>query len=123
MSMPGRRAGRRGARPLGEIMRGLLRRKKFREKGKYGALVDAWCELVGEAIAARTGIRSFKDGELVIEVDSSALLHELNSFMKQQLLQGLRESRGGRDVAALRLCLSARKARPGLAGPEQAEST
>ena len=79
-----KRAGAREPRTIGDVARALLRRKKFREKGRYGALVDAWQELTGEEIAARTQIRSFKDGELVIEVESSVLLHELNGFLKEQ---------------------------------------
>ncbi len=102
----GARSGwQREARPIGEIARALLRRKKFHEKGKYGALVDAWADLVGESIAARTRIRAFRGGELVVEVGSSVLLHELNGFMKEQLLAGIQSTEGGRDVASLRLCL------------------
>ena len=93
------------AQPVGDIAKALLREKKFREKGKFGALSDAWATLTGEGIAARTRIRSFKDGNVVIEVDSPALLHELNSFMKRQLLLGLQATAAGRDVAGLRLCL------------------
>jgi hypothetical protein len=93
------------ALPIGEIARKLLRRKRFHEKGKYGALVDAWQGLVGEAMAERTHIRAFKEGDLLVQVDSPALLHELNGFLKQQLLEGLQATKAGRDVASLRLCL------------------
>jgi hypothetical protein len=95
------------ARPFGEIARNILRNKKFRQKGKYGALVDAWQQAVGEGIAARTRIRSFRAGKLVVEVDSSVLLHEMRSFMEQQILSQLQQAPGGRDVAELRLRLGA----------------
>lgn len=97
--------GGRGARPVGDIIRSLLRRKKFHEKRKYGPLVDAWSQLVGETIACRTHIGAFAEGELTVEVDSATLLHELNGFMKQHLLAGLQATRPGRDVAMLRFCL------------------
>ena len=97
---------RRGMdRPIGEIIEGLLKRKRFYEKNKYGALVDTWTGLVGEAIAGRTRISSFRDGQLVIDVDSSVLLHELAGFLKDQLLAGMQAEKGGRDVAEIRFRL------------------
>jgi len=115
MSWPAESARGGRARPLGEILRGLLRRKRSREKGKYRALVDAWRGMVGDGVAGRTRIRSFAEGELVIEVDSPVLLHELNSFMKAQLLSGFQATGAGRDVAAVRFCLGS--------GGEQGDET
>jgi predicted nucleic acid-binding Zn ribbon protein len=105
MTLSAWRRDAESARPIGDIAKALLRRKKFHEKGKFGALVSAWGAVVGEGVAARTNIRSFKDGNLVIEVDSPVLLHELCGFMKQQLLLGLQATEAGRDVAQIRLCL------------------
>ncbi len=93
------------ARKLGEIARKLLRRKKFYEKGKYAGLRRAWTAAVGERIAGRTRVRSMKNGEVVVEVDSPALLHELNNYMKEQILSSLQGADGGRDVASLRFRL------------------
>lgn len=93
------------AEPIGELIKALMRKKKFREKGKYPGLTRAWSELVGEGIAGHTKVREFSEGELVVEVDSSVLLHELNGFMKQRLLAGLQERNEARDVARLRFCL------------------
>ena len=90
---------------FGAVLKGVWREKKFHEKGKYGGLVDAWAEVAGAEIAARTNIRSFKGGELVIELDSAVLLHEMNGFMKQGLLAGLQSHEGARDVSGLRFCL------------------
>ena len=102
-----RRPGRfRGPRPIGEIVRALVRRKRFRQKGRYSGLTEAWRELAGQGVAARTRIRSFEEGRLVIEVETPALLHELNGFMKEHLLQGLQAMSAGRDVAELRLRLA-----------------
>ncbi|MFO8007718.1 MAG: DUF721 domain-containing protein [Candidatus Brocadiia bacterium] len=96
------------ARPIGQIARRILREKRAYQKGKYGALQNAWAELVGEALAARTQIRSFDGGELVVGVDSSVLLHEMNGFMKDELLRQVQQTRAGRDVASLRFCLRGR---------------
>ncbi|MHC4479379.1 MAG: DciA family protein [Planctomycetota bacterium] len=97
------------ARPVGDVIRKLLRSKRFHQKGKYGALVDAWAEVVGEAVAARTRIRSFHQGQLLVEVESSVLFHELGSFLKEDILRELRRHPGSRDVAELRLCLSSQR--------------
>ncbi|MHC4591741.1 MAG: DciA family protein [Planctomycetota bacterium] len=94
-----------GARPLGQIAGELLRRKKFQEKGKYAALEQEWRELVGPSVAAKTRVRGFKDGRLVVEVTSPVLLHELNSFLKEQLLSALQETEAGRDMAEIQLRL------------------
>ncbi len=85
-----------------------MREKTFYQKGKYSALHNAWNDLVGGGLAERTRIRSFGGGELVIEVDSSVLLHELNGFMKEGLLRELQCTKAGRDIASLRFCLQGR---------------
>jgi len=108
--MPWQGEGR--ARPVGEIILALVRRKRFHGEGRFGPLVQAWTEMVGEGIARRTQVCGFNDGTLTVEVDSPALLHELNSFMKDDLLAGLRGGRPGRDVNALRFRLPSR-------GPEE----
>ncbi len=102
------RRGEDRARPVGEVIRALVRRKRFHEKGRFGPLAQAWTEMVGEAIARRTRVHDFNDGTLTVEVDSPALLHELNGFMKEDLLAGLRGGRPGRDVNALRFRLPTR---------------
>ena len=92
-------------RPFGDVAKALLRRKRFVEKGRYGALVAAWQDLVGDGVAEHTRVRAFKEGKLVVEVDSPTLLHELNGFLKDSLLRGLRESKAGRDIAQMELRL------------------
>lgn len=109
------------ARSLGEIAGKLLRRKRFFEKGKYGPLAEAWQELVGEGIAARTKIRSFTGGKLVVEVGSSSLLHELNGFLKDSLLEGLRGVKAGRDVAGIEFRLGSPPADQDGRHPTQAD--
>ncbi len=99
------------AQTFGEVASKLLRQKKFYQKGKYGSLVGAWRQLVGEDVACCTRIRSFDRGELVIEVDSSSLLHEINNFMKEALLDGLRQTDAGRDIEMIRFRLASQSFR------------
>ena len=103
------------ARPIGDILRRLLRAKKFYQKPKYSGLTQAWQATVGEGVAAHTRVRSFREGEMTVEVTSPVLMHELSAFMKEQLLAALQATDGGRDVASIRFCLGK--------GPEQEEVT
>jgi predicted nucleic acid-binding Zn ribbon protein len=107
MSWPAPRSQRDTGRPFGDVARALLRRKRFAEKGRYSALTAAWLSLVGEGVAEHTRVASFKEGRLVVEVDSPTLLHELNGFLKESLLEGLQAVDAGRDVAQMELRLGA----------------
>ena len=95
------------AQAFGDVLSKVMRGPGMRARGRYRALNHAWDELVGESIAARTRIRSFGDGELVVEVDSSVLLHELSAFLAPQLVDGLQAVKAGRDIVKLRFCLMA----------------
>jgi len=96
------------ARPFGDALHRVLKAKRFYEKSRFGALADAWAEAVGDEVAARTRIASYRHGILKVEVASSVLLHELSGFMKSAVLAALKECSGGRDVADIRFCLGAK---------------
>jgi hypothetical protein len=64
-------------------------------------------------VAQRTRICSFARGKLVVEVASAALLHELNNFMKAQLLRELQATEPGRDIDSLRFRLQNGERRQG----------
>jgi len=57
-------------------------------------------EVVGAPLAADTRVRGLRDGVLTIEVASSALLSELETFHSQELLRALR--RRGAPFAEVR---------------------
>lgn len=71
--------------PLGDALSeylsdtGLLRRKKAQPA------FDAWEEAAGPTISQRARAVSYKRGELIIEVDSTALLSELRGFASEDL--------------------------------------
>jgi predicted nucleic acid-binding Zn ribbon protein len=93
------------ARKFGDVLKRLLKEKRFYEKSKFGALSEAWREVVGDEIAARTKIVSYQHGYLRVEVDSSILMQELSGFMEHTILQELQQTTGGEDVAGIRFCL------------------
>ena len=90
---------------FGDALHRVLKAKRFYEKSRFGALVDAWAEAVGDEVAARTRIASYRHGILKVEVASSVLLHELSGFMKSAVLAALKKTSGGRDVTDIRFCL------------------
>lgn len=58
---------------------------------------EAWRTAAGENVARRARAVRFRDGELVIEVESAAHLQELKSFTGETLRQRANE-RFGREV-------------------------
>jgi predicted nucleic acid-binding Zn ribbon protein len=98
---------RRNARRVGDVLPRLLREKRFFEKSRYGPLVEAWRQVVGEAVAARTRIVGYRRGRVTVEVDTAALMHELSGFQRSAILAELQRTPGGEDAADLRFRLGA----------------
>ena len=72
---------RGGTSPLSEVLRGLVRNTEFGQRVARAEVTQAWREALGPARAARARVVAFrKGGELVVEVESAAHLHELKSF-------------------------------------------
>ncbi len=94
---------------FGDVMKRLVRRKRIRERSRYGAVVKAWREVAGENIADQTRVADFSDGTLVVEVESSVLMQELSGYMKPNLLQQLKDTEAGRDIFELRFRLGGDK--------------
>ena len=96
-------------RRLGDLLKRLLKGKRFSQKGRYGALSVAWRqvmeEVLGEECAGQTRIGSFSHGRVVVEVEGPVLLQELSGFLRQKLLERLRSLPGTEDVADLRFRL------------------
>ena len=95
---------------IGELLRKLLRKKRFFQRRKYHDLASSWQQAAGQEVAGHTRISSFSEGTLTVEVDNAILLQELAGFMRLQLLAALQSSDAARDVAELRFRLG----RPGL---------
>ncbi|MFP4028293.1 MAG: DUF721 domain-containing protein [Candidatus Brocadiia bacterium] len=99
------RYSRSSARGFGAVLSRVLKQKRFYQKGRYSAVSRAWEEVAGPEIASRTRIASYEDGKLRVEVESSVLLQELSGFMRETILEELRRTSGGEDVAEVRFCL------------------
>lgn len=90
---------------FGNVLKEVLKKKRFYQKSKYGALSKAWKEVVGDEVASETKIVAYKHGRLRVEVNSSVLFQELSGFMKDSILEELQEMSGGQDVSDIRFCL------------------
>ncbi len=50
---------------------------------------DLWTRVVGEELAAETRAIAIRRGELIVEARSAALVHELQGFRREALLERL----------------------------------
>jgi len=77
----------------GEAVANVLAFRGLTDEIRAQRVLAEWRDLVGERIASRTRPREVLGGALIVEVASSAWLHELN-LLKPQLLAGLLERIG-----------------------------
>ena len=104
MSRPGPREESDPER-LGELLEPVLRELRIIGRRVGKALHEAWMDVAGPELSGRTRLKSFKGGKLYVEVDSSALLHELQNFRGPEILARLRERMPEPHVATLRFRL------------------
>jgi len=76
------------------------------ERGLEGELrgwdaVKEWARVVGPRIAARSRAVAFQQGTLIVEVDGSAWMQELN-VLKRQLIRTLNRELGSATVREVR---------------------
>lgn len=90
MRRPGSRRPPRAleTRSAGEAIKAALSFHGIADKVRAERVITEWTELVGPKIASRTRPYGVSERVLVIEVASSAWLHELN-LLKSQILTGL----------------------------------
>ena len=106
MDQAGQAAPLRGeAKRFGDVLKGIIKRKRCRERASYGRLVHAWESVVGEQAAGSTRITAYAEGTLTVEVSCPVLLQELEAFMKPLLLEQLRTTEGGRDLVSIQFRL------------------
>jgi predicted nucleic acid-binding Zn ribbon protein len=66
---------------------------------------EAWQRVVGPDMAAQTRIVGFGRGTLTVEVASSSLLAELETYYQAQLVDSLQRELNNRKVRSIRLRL------------------
>ena len=106
-------------RSAGEAVKAALKFHGISDEVRAQRVLTEWAELVGAKISSRTRPYGVSERVLVIEVASSAWLHELN-LLKAQILSGLLERLGEpRLFDDLKFKLAGRSgARPTLIRPK-----
>ena len=67
----------KNTKPLGELVEKLLKAYRLDDKMKELDVVDAWEEMMGKAVAARTQQIYIKNNILYLVLDSSVMREEL----------------------------------------------
>lgn len=82
---------RRGEpKPLGDVLRRVMRGRLSRKGGKEGALQEVWEEAVGPVLAGRLAPLRLRAGVLWVAVESPALLYEVAQFKREEIRDRLR---------------------------------
>lgn len=81
---------------LKQAIERLLSTYKLDRGMNEAAVIASWEEIMGSAIARRTRNIFFRNGKLVIQLDSSTLRQELS--MGKEKLKTLLNERAGKDV-------------------------
>ena len=103
-----------GPRPLAirEILEPLMKKGMLARDRRANPLARRWREAVGPEIAAHTAVQRFRNGTLTVLCDSSALLSELSSFQREDLLRKLQETHSAAFVAKLQFKLAKLPGKP-----------
>jgi hypothetical protein len=93
---------RRGVASMQDAMRAFLRDSGLAKQMRQWPVYEAWMHVVGRDIARRAKPVQFIRGELCIEVDSAAHLHELMNFTGERYRElanaHLRERIGKQEI-------------------------
>ena len=81
-----------GPARVGDLVGAFLEERGVGSQVRRVQVLEAWSEVVGDAIAGVTRARSVADGTLFVEVRSSPWISELN-MIKREILTRLNEGR------------------------------
>ncbi len=78
-----------GAEAIGPIVRDIVSRLGLKELVVSSRVFEVWPTAVGEAIAGHAQPHSLREGTLIVHVDSSVWLAQLERFRKRQIREKL----------------------------------
>ena len=96
---------RQEPRRLGDVIATLMKSAVKPQRGDLARLCEAWVRAVGAEAARRSRPMSFRNGELRVGFESSALRHEVESYRKAEILARLQAEVPDRRIAALKCVL------------------
>ncbi|MBI5434816.1 MAG: DUF721 domain-containing protein [Planctomycetes bacterium] len=86
-----------GPLQIGEVLDRYFKRHGLDEKLRGAAVIRTWDRTVGP-LAARARAVRFRDGELIVEVDSAPHLAELTSFTGENYRRAINQQLGREAV-------------------------
>lgn len=109
MTAPERDAERRGGAPeaIGDVLRRVLGDAKPAARRGRGSVARSWERAAGAELAPETRPSTLRRGVLTVDVRSAALLHELESFRREELLSRLLAEEPTGRVTGLKFRLGA----------------
>jgi predicted nucleic acid-binding Zn ribbon protein len=72
--------------PVSDIVSRLLQQKGWSRGWEHRAVFEAWEKIVPETIGNRSRAVSFRNGKLIVVVESAPLLQELRCFRQAEFL-------------------------------------
>jgi hypothetical protein len=100
-SLPPGRVRRREALPLSDALAGFLRESGLGGKLYNWPVFRAWHQAAGPELARHARAMRFARGELLVEVDSAAHMHELANFTGEEYRARINEHLGKEEVRRL----------------------
>lgn len=92
--------GRNNDKTIKEAINDLLDSYRLRKKFDETALIAAWPEMMGTAIANRTKQLYISDRKLFLRIESSVIKNEL-LMMQSQIIKRLNEKAGQEVIASI----------------------
>ena len=83
--MKGRNEERNGAEAIGPIVKDIISRLGLKELVVSSRVFEIWNSVVGSAIARHAQPHSLRTGTLIVNVDSSVWLSQLDRYRKNQI--------------------------------------
>lgn len=87
---------------LGLVLQNLVRQKGLAEQSTGQELDRLWKTVAGERAAGSSYVRKLRGGVLEIGVTNGAILEELNSYLKQDLLSAMQQQHPNPPIASLK---------------------
>lgn len=100
-AIPPGRIRRREALPLSEALAGFLRESGLGGKLYNWPIFRAWQQAAGPELARHARAVKFTRGELLVEVESAAHMHELANFTGEEYRVRINEHLGKEEVRRL----------------------
>jgi hypothetical protein len=98
---------KRGARPIGDLLKAVLRDVGPRRRDELYMLTEAWSRAAGPDVALRSRVVGMNRDTLTVAVESAALRQEIESFRRPEILARFRAEFPRRTIADLRCVLRA----------------